>query len=279
VGADDSRDPVREQAAHRADHFRMGVLVSCCIRTGGARQHERGLRHHRCSDVPGVGLDGGQAACRRGTDHPDRPEAAEQRHQRPRLRLALEVQRPEQVVAGPVLLVSGRGVPQHHQRDGPVRPPGEVVEHADVGGVGQPFEGARQREPAHVVDLVVGDERRRLAGKGRLGRGPELHPLGAAANQVVNGLQAAADQQPEPGLLGHLADRRLRQFLPRLAFALGQRPVVPPRAVDEQDLGSVRAAPPRHHARGLDLRERGQRVRARLAAVVSHRRTADAGPG
>jgi hypothetical protein len=103
-----------------------------------------------------------------------------------------------------------------------VRPPGEVVQHADVAGVGDLLAGSGQRDPAHLVDLFVGGEPDRLAGPDRLGRGPELHPFGAPADPVADGLQAAAGQHPDRGLFQHLADGGLRQLLPRLALALGQ---------------------------------------------------------
>src|SRR5579872_1619292 len=101
-----------------------------------------------------------------------------------------------------------------------------------------------QRHPAHLVDLVAGPG---LA----LGAHAEvahfLEP--AAAVAVPRPAHLLAHAAHEPGLLLHLPPRRLLPGLARLELALGQRPVVVARAVDDQQA----AVADDHPSPGLDL--------------------------
>src|SRR5581483_1420925 len=108
-------------------------------------------------------------------------------------------------------------------------------------------EGRRLGEghPAHLVDLVL-----------RHGLTARLHPVvphlfgTAALIGVVGAPHLGAGVAAEPGLLLDLAPRALLPRLARIELALGQRPVVVARPVDEQDV----AVADDDAARGANLR-------------------------
>ncbi len=152
----------------------------------------------------------------------------------------------------PVLLAARGRVPREDERDCPVRPLREVLEHGHVVGVGHPLDGAREAEPFDPVDLVIRDERGAPV-RHRAGRGPVVHDLWVAGRQVPDGPEPAAEHGADARLLGHLADSRLRELLPRVTLAFGQRPVVAPRAVNEQHFRAAGAAPPPAGPGGHDL--------------------------
>jgi hypothetical protein len=98
--------------------------------------------------------------------------------------------------------------------------------------VGQQPERLPERHPAGVVDLVGRSER--AGGRGHLPVADGLgSPLGIT---VAAGPDLAAQPAPEPGLLLDLAQRRLGLGLARVELALGKRPVVIGRPVDQDDL-------------------------------------------
>ena len=160
----------------------------------------------------------------------------------------------------PVLLAARRRVPREDERDRPVRPLREVLEHGHVVGVGHPLDGAREAEPFDPVDLVIRDERgtvirdeRGTPVRHRAGCGPVVHDLWVAGRQVPDGPEPTAEHRADARLLGHLADSRLRELLPRVTLAFGQRPVAAPRAMNEQYFRAVGAAPPHDGPGGHDL--------------------------
>ena len=128
---------------------------------------------------------------------------------------------------------------------------------ADELGVVAVGDGGRRvggRQPADLVDLVVGLELRVLL---RLHQ-PVADDLGAALAVLVGGrLELGAEPALQPDLLLDLAQRRVLPALALVELALGQRPVVVARAVDDHDLDAVVAAPPHHAAGRLDLRRFG----------------------
>ena len=107
--------------------------------------------------------------------------------------------------------------------------------------VGQQPERLPERHPAGVVDLVGRSER--AGGRGHLPVADGLgSPLGIT---VAAGPDLAAQPAPEPGLLLDLAQRRLGLGLARVELALGKRPVVIGRPVDQDDLDRTALVTPR----------------------------------
>jgi hypothetical protein len=98
--------------------------------------------------------------------------------------------------------------------------------------VGEQHEGLPERHPAGVVDLVRHPQ-------GACGRGhlPVADSFGSSLRITVGaGPDLAAQPAAQPRLLLDLAQRRLGLGLARVELALGERPVVIARPVDQDDL-------------------------------------------
>ena len=107
--------------------------------------------------------------------------------------------------------------------------------------VGESVEGSVEGQPTDRINLVVGRE---LAV--RLLHRPVPDALGAALAISVDHLREfGADRAKQAGLLVHLAECAFEDRLAGMPFALRQRPVAVPGAMDEQDLQrpSARRAP------------------------------------
>src|SRR5690606_5620281 len=143
---------------------------------------------------------------------------------RPGLPLALFGQRPLGVVSLPLRAVAGGGVADDVQGrvpDGPGEVP--VAEHAAVELVGESRPRRLDRQPHHLVDLVVG-----LEAVEPVGAHPEvLDLLVASVDPVAVGGGVADHPGGEAGLLDGLA---------WVLFALGEGPVVVARAMDHRHL-------------------------------------------
>jgi len=178
-------------------------------------------------------------------DHPGaRREAGQQVGQQQRVQRALGVQRPLQVLVGPVPFVARRGVPDQDQRHRSAR--SQARDHVGVMGVTEPVQRLRQRQPADRVDLVTG---RGFAVGAE--RGPVVDLLGPVVGEVFRRAQPGAEHRTHAGLLEDLPDRGEQHVLARLALALGQGPVVVLLPVDEEDLDPSRLVggePPKHAA-------------------------------
>ena len=214
--------------------------------SGTAGQGQNGLSLDGPPETRGVGLQALGAPQGGRADQPGaRGEAGQQVGQRHGVHRALGVQRARLVIAGPVVPMAGRGVPDQDQRHRGPRP--QARDHVGVVGVAEPVQRLRQRQPGHRVDLV--------AGRGfvvRAERGPVVDLLGPAAGQVFRRPQPGAEHGPHAGLLEDLPDRGEQHVLAGLALALGQRPVVVLGPVHEQHLDPVRrrGARPRPPPRG-----------------------------
>jgi hypothetical protein len=116
-----------------------------------------------------------------------------------------------------------------------VAEPVEGLEQLEVVVVRQELAGLAQADPPDLVDLLVGDERRRAVGAEHPGA-PVRHVLDAAADRVGDVLEGVAEADADAGLLADLADRRRLQGLAGIGLALGERPVVVAGPVDDEDL-------------------------------------------
>ena len=187
----------------------------------------------------------GSTVCRQRTGGADRisvgPKAGSTRASRWACAEPALVQRPQVVGSVPVRPAPGPGVPDEEQR-GHGRDIGadQVREDGAVPLVRAELRGRGDREPAQLVDLVVGLE---VAAEGL--HHPVVDPL-EPLDDGIGGLHApAAGDDRQPGLLADLADRRGQPVLARVELPLGQRPVVVAGAVDEDDLdAAVRRVPP-----------------------------------
>src|SRR5512133_1445859 len=108
-----------------------------------------------------------------------------------------------------------------------------------------------ERHPACVVDLIRWSEGAR--GRGHL---PVADGFGSSLRITVGtGPDLTAQPAPQPRLLLDLAQRRLRLGLARVELALGERPVVIDRPVDQDNLHpAARATAPDDPAAGPDDR-------------------------
>jgi predicted enzyme related to lactoylglutathione lyase len=106
-----------------------------------------------------------------------------------------------------------------------------------------------RREPAQLVDLVVGDDVARLAVDVHAEPAHEL--VAALAVDVVRRLELGDDAPANSGLLLDLAQRTGLEALSAVELALRQRPVVVAGAVDHRDPPVGADDEP---ARGVDLR-------------------------
>jgi hypothetical protein len=88
-----------------------------------------------------------------------------------------------------------------------------------------------------------------------------VHPPAVRDEPEVDGPQLADDLAADAGLLGHLADRRLRLGLTGLDVPLGQGPQQPSAAVQpaDQRAGRARAQPVQHQPAGAGLVDPPQR--------------------
>jgi hypothetical protein len=117
--------------------------------------------------------------------------------------------------------------------------------------VGEQRGGLLERHPAGVVDLVRRSEGAR--GRGHL---PVADGLGPSLGITVGGgPDLTAQPAAQARLLLDLAQRRLRLGLARVELALGERPVVIGRPVDQDDLDpAALATAPDDPAAGPDNR-------------------------
>src|SRR6202012_3215885 len=87
-------------------------------------------------------------------------------------------------------------------------------------------------DPAQLVDLVVGRE---AVVRGHVHQPVADDLVPALAVGVAGGRELAAERAAQAGLLVDLAHRALLPALARVELALGQRPVVIARPVDQRD--------------------------------------------
>jgi hypothetical protein len=212
------------------------------IKISGAAGHgQNGLSLDGPPEALGVGTHALGAPEGRRADHAGpRGEAGQQVGQQQRVHRALGVQRAQLVLAGPVVPVARRGVPDQDQRHRGARRP-QARDHVGVMGVAEPVQRLRQRQPGHRIDLV--------AGRGFVvsaACGPVVDLLGPAVDEVFDRAQPGAEHGPHAGLLEDLPDRGEQHVLAGLALALGQRPVVVSGPVHEQHLGPVSGGTPQH---------------------------------
>jgi hypothetical protein len=236
VQADDGRAGGRHQVADQ--------LRGTATTVSYDRKLVEGLdRDTRLGGVRGYGL---RAARGRRGKHPRvRRETCEQAGQCGRVATAALVECAGQVIAP---LRGGVRVPQQDQRHGLARH--QRADHILVMRVAEPAERLTGRQPLHRVDLVVGL-------RGIRPCGPVVHPLGLPVDEIGHAAQVRAERGPDAGLLEDLAHRGDRDVLAGLLLSLGQRPVVIPGPVHEQDLRTGRRGAPQHRTRRTDLARRG----------------------
>ena len=240
--------------------------------SGTAGQGQNGLSLDGPSEARGVVLHALGAPQGGRADHPGaRGEAGQQVGQQHRVHRALGVQRARPVIAGPGVPMAGRGVPDQDQRHRGPRL--QACDHVDVVRVGHPVQRLRQRQPAHRVDLVTG---RGLVVRAE--SGPVVDLLGPAVGEVFHRAQPGAEHGPYAGLLEHLPYRGEQHVLARLAFALGQRPVVVFGPVYEEHLDSVSGRAPGHGARREDYLAHRRLLIGRAPETLLIGRTATAFP-
>jgi hypothetical protein len=172
-------------------------------------------------------------------------EAGQQVGQQHRLRRALAVQRAQLVVAGPVVPVARRSVPDQDQWNRGTRL--QARDHVGVTGIGNRVQRLPHRHPGHRIDLVAG-----RCFVVSAARGPVVDLLGPAVDEVFRRAQPRAEHGPHVGLLADLPNRGEQYVLAGLALAFGQRPVVVFGAMYEENLGPVSGRSPQHGARRDD---------------------------
>ena len=254
-------DEVGDHLALGADDARAGLLGDlqhpltrplAVLRVGLLGQRRLIANGHR--KLFGQWLDRLVAANATGGVQVARPERQQQTGQGFGLRPAVFVQRPVAVVALVPALATRRAVPDDQHRAGVGRLSGEPAQHLPVVGIGQRVHHVVGRKPEQFVDLVVGREIA-LTGAGR----PVHDLLDRLLHRVTDRHQPPTELCVKSGLLEDLPHRGDRLGLPGVDLALGQRPVVVARTVDDRDLRSVRPVgpgTPQHRTRSQNLHGR-----------------------
>src|SRR4051794_34090931 len=120
--------------------------------------------------------------------------------------------------------------------------------------IAQELERLGGRQPAQLVDLVVGHE---VGVVHRLHQPVAHHLVASLSVLVARGLELPAEAAAHAGLLLDLAQRAVLPALACIELALRERPVVVARAVSDRDRDRVAGAPPHDTAGRLDLRSFG----------------------
>src|SRR3954467_2214600 len=120
--------------------------------------------------------------------------------------------------------------------------------------IAQELERLGRRQPAQLVDLVVGYE---VGVVHRLHQPVAHHLVASLSVLVARRLELFAEAAAHAGLLLDLAQRAVLPALTGIELALGERPVVIARAVRDRDRDRVARAPPHDTAGRLDLRSFG----------------------
>ncbi len=144
-------------------------------------------------------------------------------------------QRAGGVLAPPGLARARLPVPEYDDRAGPAAHPERLGEALPVVLVGQPLARLVEGHPGDVVDLVVGAVAAHVV-VAHDPAGPVVDGLHPLPDRVPLGLQRWAEAHVQAGLLGHLADGGGDGMLAAVQLALGERPVVVLRAMDEKHL-------------------------------------------